>query len=145
MKCIHWNTRPYSRFEGPWIGNTSHPILEIGNDADPVTPGRYAVKMAKGFTNGVALIQNSGGHCSISAPSKCTENYVRRYFQTGELPAPNTVCEVDAYPFGPGPDESAVLDEEAVRRRERQLGIARALYASGGGYLNSGLSASWLG
>ena len=145
MRCIHWSIRPYSRFEGPWVGNTSHPILEIGNDADPVTPGRYAVKMAKGFTNGVALLQNSAGHCSISAPSKCTETYVRQYFQTGELPAPGTVCEVDALPFGPGPDGIAVVDEEVSKRRERQLGIARALYTSGGGYLNGGLSASWLG
>lgn len=146
LKCIHYSVRPYSRFEGPWVGKTSHPILEIGNDADPVTPGRYAVKMAKGFTNGVALIQNSGGHCSISAPSKCTEKYVRQYFQTGELPPAGTVCEPDVLPFGPGPDGMEALDEEAVTRRVRQLGIARAMYASGGGYLNGGLSASpWLG
>ena len=96
--------------------------------------------MAKGFTNAVALIQDSGGHCSISAPSKCTEKYVKQYFQTGELPPKDTVCKPDVFPFGPGPDEVtlAVIDEEANRVSQRQSGIARALYASGGGFLREG-------
>jgi hypothetical protein len=141
MKCIHYSVRAYSRFEGPWVGNTSHPILQIGNSADPVTPGRFAKKMAKGFPGAVALIQDSGGHCSISSPSNCTMSYVRQYFQTGELPPEGTVCKPDALPFGPGPDEAAVLDQETEMLRERQLKIARALYESGGGFLNGGFRA----
>ena len=141
MKCIHYSVRAYSRFEGPWVGNTSHPILQIGNSADPVTPGRFAKKMAKGFPGAVALIQDSGGHCSISSPSNCTTGYVRQYFQTGELPPEGTVCKPDALPFGPGPDEAAVLDQGTEILRERQLKIARALYASGGGFWNGGFEA----
>ena len=127
--------RPHARFEGPWIANTSHPILEIGNDADPVTPGRYAVKMAKGFEGAVALIQNSGGHCSISAPSRCTMGWVNLYFQTGILPPPGTVCEPDVLPFGPGPDEEATL-----AACDPSHAIAAAMLKSGGGYMHGHLN-----
>ena len=143
MTCIHYNVRPYHRFHGPWVGNTSHPILEIGNSADPVTPGRYAKKMAKGFTDAVALIQDSAGHCSLSSPSMCTEKYVKQYFQTGELPPDGTVCDVDALPFGPTPGGDEVLDVEVQMRAERQARIANAMYAAGGGFLNTGY-AHWM-
>lgn len=135
LRCIHYSLRPFHRFEGPWVGNTSYPILEIGNTADPVTPGRYAKKMAEGFPGAVALIQDSAGHCSVSAPSKCTESYARRYFQAGELPEPGTVCQADEMPFGPGPDESVVQDEETVKRRVRAADFAKAMYASDGGFM----------
>lgn len=38
-------------------------------------------------------------HCSLSGPSLCTAKAVRQYFQTGELPPPGTVCDVDERPF----------------------------------------------
>lgn len=135
MQCVHYNIRPNHRFEGPWVANTSHPILEIGNTADPVTPGRYAKKMAKGFTGAVALIQDSGGHCSLAAPSKCTQNYVRQYFQTGELPPEDTVCKADYVPFGPAPGDLNAVDVETEILMAQQATIARALYGAGGGHL----------
>lgn len=144
LMCTHYSVKSLTRFEGPWVGNTSHPILEIGNSADPVTPGRYAKKMAKGFKGAVALIQDSGGHCSISSPSKCTENYVRQYFQTGELPPEDTVCKPDELPFG-GKDGETVLDEEAQQVKERQLEIAAALFASGGGFMSRDLGGKMVG
>lgn len=135
MQCVNYNIRPNHRFEGPWVGNTSHPILEIGNTADPVTPGRYAKKMAKGFPGAVALIQDSGGHCSLSAPSACTWGYVQQYFQTGELPPEDTVCPADAVPFGPGPDDVSAMSMETRKIMEQQSIIAKAFYASGGGHM----------
>lgn len=134
MSCVHYNVRPYYRFEGPWVGNTSHPILEIGNTADPVTPGRYAKKMAQGFPGAVALIQDSAGHCSLSTPSVCTERYVRQYFQTGELPPGGTVCKADYMPFGPSP-ESEVHEELSMEVTRRQARITNALFTAGGGLL----------
>lgn len=142
MGCIHYRMRPVHRFEGPWVANTSHPLLEIGNIADPVTPGRFAKKMAKGFPGSVALIQDSAGHCSLAAPSKCTAGYVRKYFQTGELPPEDTLCEVDALPFGPTPGDKAVLDVETLQMMDSQRSIAQALYAAGGGFLNTALGRS---
>ncbi|EJD44705.1 hypothetical protein AURDEDRAFT_166193 [Auricularia subglabra TFB-10046 SS5] len=95
LACTGWKVRPVERYNGPFIGNTSHPMLFIGNVADPASPLWAAEKMSKGFTDAVVLTQNNPGHCSIAAPSLCTIKVVRAYFQEGTLPAPGTVCDVD--------------------------------------------------
>ena len=95
--------------------------------------------MAKGFKDAGVLIQDSAGHCSLSTPSKCTQQYVRRYFQTGELPPDGTVCKADVVPFGPGPGESQTLDVEAMKAEERSFGIAKGIYAANGGFLGGGI------
>ncbi|EJD49761.1 alpha/beta-hydrolase [Auricularia subglabra TFB-10046 SS5] len=93
--CTGWNIRPVERFHSPFIGNTSYPLLFIGNVADPVAPLWNAEKMSKGFTGSVVLTQNNPGHCSVSAPSLCTAGHVRAYFRDGSLPTPGTVCDVE--------------------------------------------------
>ncbi|KAJ5707846.1 hypothetical protein N7488_007647 [Penicillium malachiteum] len=80
LSCPSWNIRP------AWAFN--------------VTPLRNAFKMADGFSGAQVLHQNSAGHCSLAAKSNCTYGIVRNYFQTGELPANGTICEVDQRPFG---------------------------------------------
>lgn len=96
--------------------------------------------MAKGFTGAVALIQDSPGHCSLSAPSNCTATYIRQYFQTGKLPEEGTVCPVDQLPFDKSPfdaDEDMEMDtlNQADRKLRDQLRIIEsALYASTGGF-----------
>ena len=104
MNCVHYTLPAVHRYTGPWQANTSHPLLFIGNTLDPVTPGLFAREMAKGFEGAVALMQDSGGHCSLSALSYCTQGHVRQYFQTGELPPVNTTCAADSVPFGPWHD-----------------------------------------
>lgn len=97
--CTGWKVRPVERFNGPFIGNTSFPLLFIGNVADPVAPLWAAEKASKGFADSVVLTQNNAGHCSIAAPSLCTAGHVRAYFRDGALPPPGTVCEVDQTVF----------------------------------------------
>ncbi|KAJ7165904.1 TAP-like protein-domain-containing protein [Mycena filopes] len=99
MGCLAWPEFPKTHFQGPFVANTSFPLLLIGNTADPVTPLWTAKKMSQGFAGSVVLTQDSVGHCSLSAPSLCTQQHVRRYFQDGVLPAPGTVCPVLAPPF----------------------------------------------
>jgi hypothetical protein len=136
MSCVNWPLRPFHRFAGPWTGNTSHPVLFIGNTADPVTPLRNAIKAAKGYKGAVALTQNSPGHCSSAAFSKCSTEYIRRYFQTGELPPKNTTCEVDELPWGPSGDGHAdTLDVKDVQMRDNVRAINKAVYEAGGGFL----------
>jgi pimeloyl-ACP methyl ester carboxylesterase len=129
MNCVHYTLPAVHRYTGSWKVNTSHPVLFIGNTADPVTPGLFAREMAKGFDGAVALMQDSGGHTSASVFSYCTTGYLRRYFQTGELPPVNTTCAADAVPFGgwyrPG-DGDAVVGAEvdnarAVRERWERM------------------------
>jgi pimeloyl-ACP methyl ester carboxylesterase len=63
--CTGWRVRSRWRYTGPFGGNTSIPILWIGNTADPVTPIRNAHNMAKSFHGSAAVQQDSEGHCSL--------------------------------------------------------------------------------
>lgn len=98
--CAGW-PKPGPSFKGPFEANTSHPILLVGNTADPVTPLAAAKKASLGFKNSVVLTQDSVGHCSISAPSICTQLHISRYFNDGTLPEPGTVCSAIGSNFPP--------------------------------------------
>jgi len=104
LECAGWKVRPKWRFAGPFVGNTSFPVLFIGNTADPVTPLSHAVKMSEGFKGASVLIQNSPGHSSISAVSLCTMKHIQAYFNDGVVPTNGTVCEVQSKIFAKGKD-----------------------------------------
>ncbi|WPG98333.1 Hypothetical protein R9X50_00112200 [Acrodontium crateriforme] len=139
MHCIHYTIRPVHRFEGPFEGKTSHPVLMIGNTADPVTPVIHAINMAKGYEGAVALTQDSAGHCSTSSFSKCTTTYIRDYFQTGRLPPPNTICKVDEFPFGPSQDETEIMDLEILEAKQSHAVLHDALIQAGGAFMTNGM------
>ncbi|KAI9646467.1 hypothetical protein NHQ30_004460 [Ciborinia camelliae] len=100
MTCVGWKVQSKFRFTGPFKGNTSHPILYIANLADNVTPLSSALSNSQSFPGSRVLVQDSYGHTSLTAPSICTANWIREYFQTGTLPAVGTVCAADVEPFG---------------------------------------------
>ena len=85
--------------------------------------------MSSRFTDSVVLQHDAEGHCSFTAPSICTAKAVRRYFQTGALPEPGTICEADMKPLlGERPslktDEMSVADVElyeALKRLSRDF------------------------
>ncbi|SJL15399.1 uncharacterized protein ARMOST_18896 [Armillaria ostoyae] len=99
IQCSGWKFHREGRFTGPVGGNTSYPILLIGNTADPVTPLSAAKKTSSAFPGSVVLTQNSSGHTSAFASSECTHAYVQAYFQNGTLPKDGTVCEVESEMF----------------------------------------------
>ncbi|KAK2031579.1 alpha/beta-hydrolase [Colletotrichum zoysiae] len=101
MTCNQRTTRPLWRFDGPFEGKTSHPILFIANQADNITPLISARNNSAGFAGSTVLVQKSYGHTSLAAPSKCTRQYIHTYFQNGSLPEDGTECEGDSQPFGP--------------------------------------------
>ncbi|KFZ02270.1 hypothetical protein V500_00266 [Pseudogymnoascus sp. VKM F-4518 (FW-2643)] len=107
MTCVGWRARAKWRFAGPFQGNTSHPILFIGNVADNTTPLRSAYLNAEGFVNASVLVSDSFGHTTLSTPSTCIANHIREYFQTGAVPVKGTVCKPDTVPFQPLPDADA--------------------------------------
>jgi hypothetical protein len=50
-------------------------------------------------------------HMSLATPSLCTAKAIRRYFQTGVLPPPGTICAVYDRPFSlPGDGAAAPLE-----------------------------------
>ncbi|KDR74350.1 hypothetical protein GALMADRAFT_141400 [Galerina marginata CBS 339.88] len=133
INCAGWPKLPKARFRGPFEAKTSHPILLIGNTADPVTPLWAAKNMSRGFEGSVVLQQNSSGHCSVSAPSVCTQLYVRKYFEDGTLPPAGTVCEVVGKPF---PDSVSTLSSGTTTGNDQAVFMSsmtaeeRELYAA---------------
>ncbi|PWY96770.1 alpha/beta-hydrolase [Aspergillus sclerotioniger CBS 115572] len=103
MPCASWEGRGPGSFDdnGP-IGaeSMSTPILFVSNSLDPVTPLADAHAMSALFNGSVVLEQLAEGHCSFASRSICTENHIRKYFQTGTLPTPGTQCETDVHPLG---------------------------------------------
>ncbi|KAJ7806551.1 TAP-like protein-domain-containing protein [Mycena olivaceomarginata] len=131
LPCLAWPDFPKNHFQGPFVADTSFPLLLVGTTADPVTPLWAAKKMSQGFNGSVVLTQDSAGHCSISGPSICTQKHIRRYFLNGTLPDPGTVCAVNASPFPASGSDSddADIDVQAqailgVPAEDRELSDA---------------------
>ena len=100
IKCAEWGISAKWRYKGPLAAaNTSHPILVVSPRFDPVTPLTDALAVRERYAGAGLLVQNSNGHCSLSAPSICSAKNIRAYFYDGKLPEEGTVCEVDELPF----------------------------------------------
>ncbi|PBL01762.1 alpha/beta-hydrolase [Armillaria gallica] len=99
ISCSGWKFHRDDRFTGPVAGNTSYPILFIGNTADPVTPLSAAKNASSAFPGSVVLARNATGHTSLASASVCTQAYVQAYFHNGTLPSDGTVCEVESELF----------------------------------------------
>lgn len=126
LGCSKWKVRSKERFNGPFVGNTSHPILLVGNTADPVTPLWNAQKISKGFKDAVVLTQNSPGHCSLAATSVCTAKGIRDYFRTGRTPEPGTVCQAEDRMFGgPRAEVHASLSKDDMELLEAVRELSR--------------------
>ncbi|KAF9040647.1 TAP-like protein-domain-containing protein [Panaeolus papilionaceus] len=123
LTCMDWPQNPRTIFRGPF--NVSHPILLVGNSGDPASPisGCFtrirAYKMLAGFSGSVVLTQDSLGHCSTSAPSVCTQSYIRHYFLNGTLPEPGTVCPIDTSVF-PGHDSTIKQEKRLLTFLSRE-------------------------
>lgn len=128
IKCIgSWKLRSNERHRGHFDSNTSYPLLTLGNDFDPVTPGRFADKMADLFGSAVSVRRAGYGHCSMSQPSKCIDKIIGEYFVNGTVPHKGTKCDVDESPFPQPKNESSAvvaLSIEEAREVERSQAMA---------------------
>ncbi|APA08232.1 hypothetical protein sscle_03g030020 [Sclerotinia sclerotiorum 1980 UF-70] len=82
---MQWDNHPSHR-QKPI--KTAFPLLYISNSADPVTPLIAGVKMATKFVDAGFFEQQSEGHCTIAAKSRCTIEKIRAYFREGKVPDP---------------------------------------------------------
>lgn len=55
--------------------------------------------MSARFPGSRVLELDAEGHCIMSSPSLCMARHLRAYFQTGELPESDTVCDDNEKPF----------------------------------------------
>ncbi|KAF5361521.1 hypothetical protein D9758_006133 [Tetrapyrgos nigripes] len=116
-RCAGWKIHPQHRFKGPvGAANTSHPLLVIGNTADPITPLAGAKKTSLSFPGSVLLTQDSPGHGSINTNSTCTHQHVAAYFVNGTLPEEGVVCSLDAPLFPTSASESPRSFKELRKR-----------------------------
>ncbi|KAL4924855.1 putative proteinase [Aspergillus undulatus] len=123
LNCAGWKVTPKWKMTTPVTGNTSHPLLIVNNILDPITPLQSAKKMSRAFPGSVLLQQDSEGHCTLAAPSICTSQSIRTYFQTGDLPAHGTVCDADLKPIFGTPNQ---IEEEAFFSMD-EIALRKAL------------------
>ncbi len=128
LKCLgSWKIRSNERHRGHFDSNSSYPLLTLGNDFDPVTPGRFADKMADSFGSAVSVRRAGYGHCSMSQPSKCINKIIGDYFVNGTVPEKGIKCDVDESPFPqPKNDSSVVVSLSVEEAREVELSEAMA-------------------
>lgn len=105
--------------------------------------------MSKGFQNSVVLTQDSPGvrtssfiivsnhsvifffqHCSLAAPSVCTQKYIRDYFIDGTLPEPNTICLPVKAPFSTIADQT-LLATMTAEEQEIYAAVSALSHDSG--------------
>ncbi|KAH9895107.1 alpha/beta-hydrolase [Cubamyces lactineus] len=133
LACAEWRVRPKTRWMGPFEAEkTANPLLLISPRYDPVCPLADAQAVHARFGGAGLLIQESYGHCSLSAPSLCTAKHVRAYMTNGTLPAPGTVCEVDELPFIGRTNASKLRAEsrEDAELLDAMRGLSQALPVS---------------
>lgn len=109
LSCLGWPFRPKDRFTGPWQtpehdpdrvdGKPTAPLLFVSSRYDVVTPPANAIEMSRFHLGSKVVVEDSYGHTTIMTPSECRAGYVRKYFETGELPPDNVLCASDCAPF----------------------------------------------
>ncbi|KAI0820044.1 alpha/beta-hydrolase [Trametes gibbosa] len=124
LQCSQWLIRPKGRYTGPLeAANTSHPLLVISPRYDPVCPLSDAKNVQKRYGGSALLVQNSYGHCSLSAPSLCTAKHIQAYMVNGTLPTPGTVCEVEELPLVGSVQDVGALSAEDSELLEALKGL----------------------
>lgn len=130
INCLgSWKLRSNERHRGHFRSNTSFPLLALGNDFDPVTPGRFADKMADRFGSAVSVRRAGYGHCSMSQPSKCIDKIVREYFVEGKVPHKGVKCDVDGSPFPQPKNETSVAVNSFSAEDAREAELSEAMAA----------------
>ena len=97
--CARWPVNK-NRYDGPWITETSSPVLVVGNFFDPATAYDTALSTAAMLTNSRLLSYAGWGHTAFGA-SECVTNHVLAYLSDQTLPPNNTVCPANPSPFTP--------------------------------------------
>ncbi|RDA90708.1 hypothetical protein CP533_4947 [Ophiocordyceps camponoti-saundersi (nom. inval.)] len=99
VACAQWKVEPRERYGGDFRVRPRAPVLIVGNSHDGHTPIRSAHNLSAGFEGSVVLEVDGYGHTSLGLPSRCMIRTLSAYWRDGKMPAPGTVCSVDAPPF----------------------------------------------
>lgn len=87
--------------------DVDRPILVIGTEYDPITPGVHATEFAAALGDAVHVIWEGVGHTAFPASSACIDRIVSDHLLDGPLPDDGTRC-----PFGePGQTDAEIADD----------------------------------
>ncbi len=99
LPCATWDLKDTGRYAGPWNHPTAPILLLANRQGDLETPYAGAQRTERLLANARLLSLNTYGHGS-RGKSACTDAALDRYFGTGTVPAPGTVCAPNRGPFG---------------------------------------------
>ncbi len=99
LPCATWDVSDPGRYAGPWNHPTAPILLLANRQGDLETPYAGAQRTEKLLANARLLTLDTYGHGS-RGKSACVDAWLDRYFVTGALPAPGTLCAPDHGPFG---------------------------------------------
>ena len=131
LTCTAWRVRPAWRHTGPLAAPaTAHPLLVLQPRWDPVCPLSDARAVRARYGDAGIVVQESYGHCTISAPSVCTAKHLRAYFSDeGTVPPEGTTCEADELPFVGSVTDVNALSVGDAELLEAMRGLADVLPA----------------
>jgi len=98
LPCATWDVSDTGRYTGPWNRPTAPILLLANGQGDLETPYDGAQRTEKLLANARLLTLDTYGHGS-RGKSACVDKSLDRYFLTGSVPAPGTVCAPDRGPF----------------------------------------------
>lgn len=100
--CAVWTINAKEKYTGSFENiKTKNPIFFINGHFDPLTPLVSAQNSSSGFIGSGLLNTNIAGHCSTAQSSKCVNDKVASYFDTGVLPDLTEICNPDTPAFLP--------------------------------------------
>lgn len=93
--CAKWPVKGSNAYQGPFNIPTSVPVLIVGNDHDPATPGLGAETYHRTLpTSRLVTVKNGFGHGALGL-SKCVDDVRTDYLVRGEVPEGNVNCDPD--------------------------------------------------
>lgn len=133
--CVTWRTPAKWSFKGPFTtprantddegkpvsGYPAAPILFLANRLDPVSPLRSARAMAANHPESMIVIQESIGHCTMSAgQGACIKSIVAEYLYTGKVPGEKETIRPGV--CGPRDETCESVSEMGFERRRMFYG-----------------------
>jgi len=85
LGCTYWQT-PATGKPGAIQAKGTPKIVVVGTKFDPATPYPWAKALAGQLSKGVLLTFNGDGHTAYSEGSDCIDQYIDKYFLTGQAP-----------------------------------------------------------
>lgn len=93
--CAKWPVKASNAYQGPFNIPTSVPVMVVGNDHDPATPGLGAETYHRILpTSRLVTVKNGFGHGALGL-SKCVDDVRTDYLVRGKVPERNVNCDPD--------------------------------------------------